>query len=65
MEKIQCRTTGLDTTLNSPFKALKRHFDNSNQGVNGVANLILKSKPALIINLNDLTVLLSRGFKKM
>jgi hypothetical protein len=41
------QTPGLDTTVNSPFhilyRILKHHFDNSNQGVSGVANIILKS----------------------
>jgi hypothetical protein len=50
----------IQLTVNSPFHTLhwtlKRHPDNSNQGVSGVANIILKSQPPPITNLDDLTV---------
>jgi hypothetical protein len=35
---------------------VKRHFDNSDQGVNDVANLCLKSLPALIMKFKFVTV---------
>jgi hypothetical protein len=57
-----CQTPGLETTVNSPFHILygilKRHFDNSNQGVSGVVNIILKLCAPLNIDVYDLTVLL-------
>jgi hypothetical protein len=37
-----CIQAKFDTTVNSPFHILY-HFDNLNQGVSGVANIILKS----------------------